>query len=151
MLEGLGVFLLYFFGLVPMDFREYQIKAHSTAIYPRIIVIKNQKDIQTAHRLGIETADISYIYPILGLCGETGELANKIKKVIRDDGFEISEEKKKQIKKEKGDIKWYDAESDTELGISSNESATENLKELQIRQVKNLIKGSGDDRENGKP
>lgn len=130
-----------------MDFSEYQIKAHSTAIYPRIIVIKNQKDIQTAHRMGIETEDISWVYPLIGLLGEAGEIANKCKKIIRDDSFILSEEKKKAISKESGDLKWYDAELNTELAISMNDSARNNIDELLLRQKKNLIAGSGDNRE----
>lgn len=62
-----------------MTFEEYQKESRKTAIYPN--------------------KDNNFIYPVLGLCGESGEIAEKIKKVIRDKGGIISESKKEEIKK----------------------------------------------------
>lgn len=91
--------------------------------------------------------DISWVYPLIGLLGEAGELANKMKKIIRDDNFEISDDQKKAISKESGDIKWYDAEFLFDLNLSMDQSAINNINELQLRQKKNLVHGSGDNRE----
>jgi hypothetical protein len=71
-----------------MNLKEFQNKARSTAIYLRV---ENSK----------------MIYPALGLVGECGEVAEKIKKMIRDDDGEITPERREAIKKELGDVMWY--------------------------------------------
>lgn len=55
------------------------------------------------------------IYPTLGLTGEAGEVSDKVKKVLRDNGGVFSEERKKEIAKELGDVAWY-------LAVCANES-----------------------------
>lgn len=109
-----------------MTFEEYQIEARKTAIYPNI--------------------DNNYIYPTLGLVGEAGEVAEKIKKVIRDDAGVISEEKKTEIIKELGDVLWYIANLSKELRISLEEVAQKNIEKLQSRQQRDILHGSGDNR-----
>jgi NTP pyrophosphatase (non-canonical NTP hydrolase) len=129
-----------------MHVDEYQKKAHETALYPRIIVLKNPDDVGKLITNGIEVVDISWVYPILGLSGEIGEVANKLKKVIRDDGFMITPEKRLQIKRELGDVDWYAAESATELKMKKSEIDSENIDALFNRKKENKIHGSGDER-----
>lgn len=69
-----------------MNLTEYQIAARATAIYP-------QKD--------------RFTYPLLGLIGECGEIAEKIKKTIRDNNSVLTDEKRHEIKMELGDLLWY--------------------------------------------
>ena len=83
---------------------------------------------------------------VLGLVGETGEVADKIKKVIRDDGGKLSEEKRRDIEKELGDVLWYLANLATELNLSLDEIALKNLEKLQDRQDRGVLRGSGDNR-----
>ena len=109
-----------------MNFNEYQVKARSTAIYPNI--------------------GENIIYPTLGLCGESGEVAEKVKKIIRDDGGKVSKEKKELLKKELGDCCWYIANLATELGLTLDEIVELNIIKLRDRQNRNVIKGSGDER-----
>lgn len=109
-----------------MTFEDYQKKSHLTAVYP-----------DKGH---------NYIYPTLGLVGEAGEVAEKIKKVIRDDNGIISEEKKLEIEKELGDVLWYLAQLSTELKITLEDVAQSNLEKLKSRLERNCIKGSGDNR-----
>lgn len=109
-----------------MNLNEYQDKSKETAIYP------NQGS--------------NYIYPTLGLVSEAGEIAGKIKKVIRDDDGIISEEKMEDIKKELGDVLWYVAQLATELKIPLNDVAEYNIEKLQSRMERGVIKGSGDER-----
>lgn len=71
-----------------MDLCEYQMRARSTAIY-------------------LDIKDSRMMYPALGLIGECGEVAKKIKKLIRDDGGDMTEERKCAIAKELGDCCWY--------------------------------------------
>ena len=88
----------------------------------------------------------NFIYPVLGLCGESGEIAEKIKKVIRDEGGVASDLKKEEIKKELGDVLWYISQIATELGLSIDAVAKVNIEKLQSRMERNKISGSGDDR-----
>ena len=104
---------------------DYQRKAHKTAIYPK---------------------ELRILYPVLGLCGETGELAEKIKKVFRDDGGIVSVEKKEQVAKELGDIMWYLAEVATSFGLTLGGIAELNLAKLAKRKEQNTLSGSGDNR-----
>jgi NTP pyrophosphatase (non-canonical NTP hydrolase) len=109
-----------------MDFDKYQKLARKTAVYPNI--------------------GNNYIYPTLGLASEAGELAGKIKKIIRDDEGKITTEKKKEIKKELGDVLWYLAQLSTELKISFSKIAKENIIKLSSRKRRNKLHGSGDNR-----
>lgn len=109
-----------------MTFEEYQKESRKTALYPN--------------------KDNNFIYPVLGLCGESGEIAEKIKKVIRDESGIVSEHKKEEIKKELGDALWYISQIATELGLSLDAVAELNIEKLQSRLERNKISGSGDDR-----
>jgi NTP pyrophosphatase (non-canonical NTP hydrolase) len=108
-----------------MDFNTYQQQAATTAVYP-------------------ESA--KYIYPTLGLCGEAGEVAEKIKKVIRDNGGVFTEEKKKEIVKEVGDVLWYIAALLSDLDVTMDEAAIGNLEKLFSRKERGVINGNGDNR-----
>jgi NTP pyrophosphatase (non-canonical NTP hydrolase) len=109
-----------------MTFQEYQTFSRKTAIYP--------------------DKDNNFIYPTLGLAGEAGEVAEKIKKVIRDGNGIVSDEKKEEITKELGDVMWYVANLSTELKISLEDVASKNIEKLQSRQQRNELHGSGDNR-----
>lgn len=82
----------------------------------------------------------------MGLAGETGEVVEKIKKVIRDKKSIIDEETKQAIAKEIGDVLWYLAQLCTELDLSLEEVAKENLKKLLSRLERGKIHGEGDER-----
>ncbi len=109
-----------------MTFEEYQKKSRVTALYPN--------------------KDNNYIYPVLGLAGESGEVAEKFKKIIRDKEGKISEETKEELKKELGDVLWYASQIASELKISLNDVAENNIDKLQSRLKRGVIGGSGDNR-----
>ncbi|MBI4749311.1 MAG: nucleoside triphosphate pyrophosphohydrolase family protein [Acidobacteria bacterium] len=109
-----------------MDFNEYQKQALKTAIYPNL--------------------GANLQYPTLGLCGETGEVAELVKKSIRDEGGEVSPERREKLIKELGDVLWYCAMLAHELGIPLSTVAEENMQKLADRQARNKIKGDGDER-----
>ena len=109
-----------------MDFKTYQNKARETAQYPKL--------------------GSNYIYPTLGLVGEAGEVAEKVKKVIRDKKGIFDQNSKDAIKKELGDVLWYISNLCTEFDFSLNDVALENLKKLKIRSSEGKISGSGDNR-----
>jgi NTP pyrophosphatase (non-canonical NTP hydrolase) len=108
------------------DFSHYQEQARRTAAYPDI-----------GHNA---------CYPVLGLCGEAGEVAEKIKKVMRDDGGEFTDAKRREIAKELGDVLWYCAALASELQLDLGEIAQMNLDKLACRQARGVISGSGDKR-----
>lgn len=83
---------------------------------------------------------------VLGIVGESGEIAEKVKKIIRDNHGQISAEAKKELAKEIGDVLWYLAVFADHLGISMEDVAADNLAKLQDRAKRNMIKGSGDNR-----
>jgi NTP pyrophosphatase (non-canonical NTP hydrolase) len=85
-------------------------------------------------------------YPALGLAGEAGEVAEHAKKAIRDDGGEVSEERRAAIAKELGDVLWYVAQLASELGLELEQIAQGNLEKLLSRQRRGVLSGSGDER-----
>jgi NTP pyrophosphatase (non-canonical NTP hydrolase) len=109
-----------------VTFSDYQSRSRVTAVYPN--------------------AGENILYPTLGLCGESGEVAEKIKKMIRDDGGILSSERREALAKELGDVLWYAAQLATELGLDLDDVAEANLQKLLSRQDRDRLNGSGDDR-----
>ncbi len=109
-----------------MELNQYQALAMTSAIYPN--------------------KGSNVIYPTLGLCGESGEIAEKIKKVIRDNNGIISDETKQLLVKELGDVLWYVSAISNELGVDLNTVAEVNVAKLSNRVKNNTIHGSGDNR-----
>ena len=109
-----------------MDFETYQKQARKTAIYPDL-----------GH---------NNIYPTLGLVGEAGEVAEKVKKVLRDKHGIFDDNSKQEIKKELGDVLWYLANLCSEFQFSLNDVAETNLDKLKKRAIRGKIPGSGDNR-----
>jgi NTP pyrophosphatase (non-canonical NTP hydrolase) len=83
----------------------------------------------------------SIIYPALGLAGEAGEVAEKVKKWIRDGNLD-----RDAIAKELGDVMWYIAAMATDLDLDLDRIADMNIQKLADREMRGKIRGSGDDR-----
>lgn len=96
----------------------------------------------------LHTNDNGYniIYPTLGLCGESGEVAEKIKKLLRDHGGFLDSDMKHSIALELGDVFWYLSTLAYELGFSLQEIAETNYEKLQSRKKRGKIHGDGDNR-----
>ena len=82
----------------------------------------------------------------LGLTGEAGELADKIKKVYRDKGGVFKQEEREAIVKELGDVLWYLTRLGATLGFSLEQIAEITVETLADRAKRGKIGGSGDDR-----
>jgi hypothetical protein len=109
-----------------MDFQDYQERSRSTARYPQ--------------------AGSNPIYPTLGLCGEAGEVADKVKKVLRDREGQFDAQVRDDLLLELGDVLWYVAQLATELDLSLDAIAEANLAKLASRAARNVIAGHGDRR-----
>ena len=107
------------------DLDMYQKVALTTAIYPR---------------------EQAIIYPTLGLTGEAGEVANKVKKIIRDGSNKNDEKLVSEIKAEIGDCLWYIAVLADDFNIKLSDIASANIEKLANRQKNGTIHGSGDTR-----
>jgi len=83
---------------------------------------------------------------VLGLTGEAGEVAEKLKKIIRDKDSVVSEEDRLELAKELGDVLWYVAVFAHQLGVPFDEIAQQNLDKLASRKDRGVLGGSGDNR-----
>lgn len=104
----------------PMNMKAYQDMAAKTAIY------------NSTHQI---------LYPALGLVGEAGEVANKVKKMMRDGVFD-----REAVVSELGDVMWYIAALCRDLNVEMNDVALDNLKKLYDRMQRGTIQGNGDNR-----
>ena len=107
-----------------MNFNEYQEMAKSTAIYDK------------QHKI---------LYPALGLAGEAGEVANKVKKLIRD-GYEENKDYRKTVAAEIGDVLWYCAVLADDIGCDLQTIVNNNIVKLKDRMDRGVIGGNGDNR-----
>jgi NTP pyrophosphatase (non-canonical NTP hydrolase) len=83
---------------------------------------------------------------VFGITGEGGELAELVKKMIRDDEGVLTDERRDKGIKELGDLLWYAAKAARDLGVPLSEVAQINLDKLRDRQARGVLRGSGDDR-----
>ena len=111
------------------SFTQYQLTAHKSAK----ITLEGRNQCERLCSLS------------LGLAGETGEAINKIKKVVY--GKELTEESRKAICDELGDVLWYLSELSLELQSTLQEVAIKNNRKTILRLERNMVVGEGDDRE----
>lgn len=117
-----------------MEINEYQKMALETAVYPK---------------------EFKTIYPALGMNGEAGEVADKVKKVLRDSEIIVRDgsgaivlpvAKREELAKEVGDVLWYVAMMAYDIGYSLEEIAEMNYAKLKSRQQRHQLSGEGDNR-----
>lgn len=109
------------------DFELYQLKCAEVARYPE----------------AGEGTPLAIAYVALGL-GEAGEVQGKVKKILRDDDFIVTDEKREAIALELGDVLWYVARMADELGYSLQQIADKNIEKLFDRAERGVLGGSGD-------
>jgi NTP pyrophosphatase (non-canonical NTP hydrolase) len=106
-----------------MDINTYQKNTLNTAIYP-----------------GAGTGDNrELVYLALGLTSEAGEVAGKIKKLIRDGKYVPMD-----VAHELGDVCWYIARLAEALGYDFETILRWNHQKLEQRKENNVLNGSGD-------
>jgi len=108
-----------------MTFDDYQRAALTTARYPE---------------------RFRAVYPALGLASEAGEVAGKVKKVLRDQDGDLAAAPREALRDELGDVLWYVATLAADLGLSLEEIAARNVDKLASRAARGTIGGSGDAR-----
>ena len=109
-----------------MHLADYQRDSRTTAIYP--------------------DAGANLLYPTLGLCGEAGEVAEKVKKMLRDDAGVLTDARRAALAAELGDVLWYVAQVATEAGLDLDAVADGNLSKLRSRRERAALTGDGDER-----
>ncbi len=124
-----------------MEVHEYQEGTADTAIYGTATygLVKYEP-------VGIVDMALRLNYVTLGIAGEAGEIAEHIKKAIRDDGGTITPNRVLALEKEIGDICWYVSQLCSELGLDLEIILANNLSKLKSRKERGVLKGSGDDR-----
>lgn len=113
-----------------MKFDDYQKKAITTDVYG------GQGDILS----------IAFLNKILGLAGETGEIAEKVKKLQRNQAGKMSQQDRMELLKELGDVLWYLSAIAFYLGEPLGNVAESNLQKLLDRKDRGVIKSKGDNR-----
>ena len=88
----------------------------------------------------------NFIYPALGIAGEGGEVCDKIKKILRDEKGKMSNDSKKFIKKELGDVLFYLVAEANELGLDFQDVVDSNIEKIIGRRKRRTLRGSGDER-----
>jgi len=109
-----------------MKFSDYQKLIEQTALYPN--------------------RGSNLAYPALGLTGEAGEVADKVKKLIRDHNSTLTPLLKHEMVKELGDVLWYLTALALELNVNLEDVAKSNVKKLTDRKSRGVLKGDGDNR-----
>lgn len=109
-----------------MRLRDYQWRTEDTAIYPKNRALE---------------------YLSLGLGSEGGEILGEVKRVLRDDNMQITEERKHNIASEIGDLLWYVAQLATHLDLDLEDDVLAlNIEKLKSRTARGVLRGSGSDR-----
>jgi NTP pyrophosphatase (non-canonical NTP hydrolase) len=83
---------------------------------------------------------------VLGIAGESSEIAEKWKKIVAYENGDITEEKKAELAKEMGDVLWYLAAFARSLGLSLQEIAESNIEKVLSRKERGVTRGRGDNR-----
>ncbi|MDD5463702.1 MAG: nucleoside triphosphate pyrophosphohydrolase family protein [Candidatus Moranbacteria bacterium] len=109
-----------------MEFNEYQKETRKHAIYPGL--------------------GNNFSFPTIGLAGETGEVAEKIKKIIRDKDGVVDDISRIEVKKELGDVLWYLSQIASEFELSLDDVANHNIEKIRSRSERNVTHGNGDNR-----
>jgi len=112
-------------GIMITALDDYQKEAGKTAIFP---------------------AEHKVVYPALGLASEAGEVAGKVKKILRDQKGKFSDEQLEILAAEIGDVLWYCAVLAEDCGFTLSHIANKNIAKLQSRKQRGVLQGSGDTR-----
>lgn len=113
-------------GPESLEFNDYQEWTAETAVYP-----------------GKPASREAITYCALGLASEAGEVAGKMKKILRDGD---TDKLRDGLLDELGDVLWYAARLADEMGRSLSSVAEMNIDKLNGRAERGTLQGSGDTR-----
>jgi NTP pyrophosphatase (non-canonical NTP hydrolase) len=118
-----------------VTFEEYQKKAIATDVW-------RDRDVPSP----VPLTHPAFLDKVLGLLGESGEVAEKLKKILRDKGATLTDHDRQELAKELGDILWYVAVVGHYLGVSLESVAAGNIQKLASREHRGQLGGQGDNR-----
>lgn len=116
-----------------MNLNDYQARAVSTDSFGDV----------AGH---VSVAEMAFMTKVLGLVGESGEVAEKFKKILRNDGGIMNEDQRQELAKELGDVLWYIAVLSKYLNFDLEEIGERNLNKLMDRKDRGVITSKGDNR-----
>jgi NTP pyrophosphatase (non-canonical NTP hydrolase) len=132
-----------------MNFDEYQKLAIETAS-PANDAAMQVADFYVYPGSEVAKSDVADVlrmhYGAMGLCSEAGEVAGKVKKIMRDDYCNPDAKTVDALASEIGDVLWYVAYICDVIGIDMSEVASRNLFKLRQRASRGTLTGSGDQR-----
>jgi NTP pyrophosphatase (non-canonical NTP hydrolase) len=116
-----------------MNFKDYQKKASTTAVYPKPVSFQTPEESYNACKI------VPIMYCALGLAGESGEVAEQVKKSWRNN-MKVTDERRTKISDELGDVLWYAAQLATELDLNLDDVAENNIAKLAARKQEGKLK-----------
>lgn len=127
--------------MADLNLEEYARMTQKAAIYRDEVddLVAEASDESIAKMLKI-------FYATTGLAGEAGEIANKVKKILRDNRGVVSEDTRTKLLGELGDVAWYLVALTEELGFTIEEVLAFNYEQIRSRQARGTLTGDGDDR-----
>lgn len=147
-----------------MSFNDYQVRARETSAPAdeavELLIREIMGAVSVTGDVPLEGVSLSWdaevidrlrtilrvSYSVLGLCSEAGEVAGKLKKVIRDNGCSFEAERLVGLSGELGDTQWYLSDTASSLGLLLGSVAQQNLATLRDRRERGVLQGDGDDR-----
>lgn len=121
--------------------REYAEMVHGAAIYrdgvDALLDSASREDIAKMLRI---------FYAATGLAGEAGEVANKVKKILRDNAGVVDDEVRHKVLGELGGVAWYLNAAAEEFDLRIEDVLNYNYDQITDRQARDVIRGDGDDR-----
>ena len=121
-----------------MDFNEYQDRAIRFAQYPITATVESTSSVEL----------LPYLYPVLALAEEVGEVSGKVAKYVRKQDYseETYQALRLAVLDELGDVLWQLSAVAREFDLELGHIAERNLTKLEDRKSRDVIVGEGDNR-----
>jgi NTP pyrophosphatase (non-canonical NTP hydrolase) len=127
--------------MADVSLREYADMVSGAAVYREAV----EKTLADLSREDL-TKLLKIFYATTGLAGEAGEVANKVKKILRDNGGVVDDNVRERVLGELGGVAWYLNAASEEFGLRIEDVLNYNYEQITGRQARGTIHGDGDNR-----